>query len=92
MTVDIQRQIKQTKEVLMLYVCLSYDFVSERVIANTVKFLNFQKLENFAVIYLKFKQRGQALGYFVKKIKMEEQTVQTLIRLLLKEQSDLGLH
>ena len=37
----------------------------------TVKFLNFRMPENFAVIYLKFKQRGQTLGYFVKKTKME---------------------
>ena len=27
---------------------------------NTVKFLNFQTPENFAVIYLKFKQRGKS--------------------------------
>ena len=47
---------------------------------DTVKFLNFRTPENFAVIYLKFKQRGQTLGYFVK---METQTVKTLIRLLL---------
>ena len=33
---------------------------------TTVKFLNFWTPENFAVIYLKFKQRGQTLGYFVK--------------------------
>ena len=33
----------------------------------TIKFRNFQKPENSAVIYLKFKQRGQTLGYFVKK-------------------------
>ena len=26
---------------------------------------NFRTLKNFAVIYLKFKQRGQTLGYFV---------------------------
>ena len=72
----------------------------------TVKFLNFQTPENFAVIYLKFKQRGQTLGYFIKQMQMEsqtvklktlirlllEQTVKTLIRLLLEEQSDLGLH
>ena len=37
----------------------------------TVKFLNFGKAENFAVIYLKFKQRGQTLEYFVKKIQMQ---------------------
>ena len=48
---------------------------------------------NFAVIYLKFKQKGQILGYFVKMMQIEQQTVKTLlIRLLLQEQSDLGLH
>ena len=31
----------------------------------TVKFLNFRMPENFAVIYVKFKQRGQTLGCFV---------------------------
>ena len=36
-------------------------------IETTVKFLNFQTPENFAVIYLKFKQRNQILEYFVKK-------------------------
>ena len=40
----------------------------------------------------KIKRRGQTLGYFVKKMEMELQTVKTLIRLLLEEQSDLGLH
>ena len=44
----------------------------------SVKFLNFGTPENFDVIYLKFKQRGQSLGYFIKIIQME--------------QSDLGLH
>ena len=29
---------------------------------NTVKFLNFRTPENFAVIYLKLKQRSQTLG------------------------------
>ena len=32
----------------------------------TIKFLNFGTPEIFAVIYLKFKQRGQTSGYFVK--------------------------
>ena len=59
---------------------------------NTVKFLNFRTPENFAVIFLKFKQRGQTLQYFIKTMQMEWQTVKTLIRLLLEEQSDLGLH
>ena len=35
-------------------------------------------------ICLKFKQRGKNLGYFVKKMQMEKQTVKTLIRLLLQ--------
>ena len=30
----------------------------------TVKFLTFWTPENFAVIYLKFKERGKTLGYF----------------------------
>ena len=33
----------------------------------TVKFLNFRTPENFAVIYLKFKQRGQNLRVFPQK-------------------------
>ena len=33
----------------------------------TVKILNFRTPENFAVIYLKFKKRGQTSGYFLKK-------------------------
>ena len=36
-------------------------------VAPTVKFLNFRMSENFAVIYIKFKQRGQTLGCFIKK-------------------------
>ena len=38
---------------------------------NTVKFLNFGTPEIFAVIYLKFRQRGQVLGYFVKNTHLE---------------------
>ena len=38
---------------------------------TTVKFVNFRPPENFAVIYLKFKKRGQTLGYFVKKMQKE---------------------
>ena len=38
---------------------------------HTVKFLNFRKPENFAVIYLKFMKRGQTLGYFILKMQME---------------------
>ena len=37
---------------------------------GTVKFLNFWMPKNFDVIYLKFKQRGQTLGYFVKNMQM----------------------
>ena len=38
---------------------------------NTVKFLNFRMPENFAVMHLKFKQRGQTLRYFVENMQME---------------------
>ena len=38
---------------------------------HTVKFQNVRTPENFAVIYLKLKQRGQTLGYFVKMMQME---------------------
>ena len=37
----------------------------------TVKFLNFRTPENFAVNYLKLKQRGQTIEYFVQKMQME---------------------
>ena len=53
------------------------------VTGATVKFLNFWTPENFAVINLNFKPRGQTLGYFTKMVQMEKQTVKTLIRLLL---------
>ena len=32
-------------------------------ILTTIKFLNFGTPENFDVIYLRFKQRGQTLGF-----------------------------
>ena len=38
---------------------------------TTVKFLNFGMPEIIAVIYLKFKQRDQTFGYFVKMMQME---------------------
>ena len=37
----------------------------------TVKFLNFRRPENIAVICQKFKQRGLFLGYFVKNMPMK---------------------
>ena len=37
----------------------------------TIKFINFRTPENCAVIYLKFKKRGQTSRYFVKKMQME---------------------
>ena len=37
----------------------------------TVKFLNFRTPENFAVNYVKLKQRGQTIEYFVQKMQME---------------------
>ena len=59
------------------------DPLKSQITVVTVNFLNFGTPENFAVIYLKFEQRGQSLGYFVKMMQMEKQTVKTLIRLLL---------
>ena len=35
------------------------------------KIPKFSDANNFAVIYLKFKQRGQTFGNFVKKVQME---------------------
>ena len=37
----------------------------------TVKFRNFRLPENFAVIYLKFKEKGQTFVYFFEKKQME---------------------
>ena len=61
---------------------------------HIVKFQNFQTPENSAAIYLKFKQRGQTLQYFIKKDANEtankDDTDQTAPRR--EEQSDQGLH
>ena len=38
--------------------CIS-DYYQGIVLLSTVKFLNFGTLENFAAIFVKFKQRGQ---------------------------------
>ena len=38
---------------------------------HIVKFLNFRMPENFAVIYLILKKRGQTLGYFIKMVQMD---------------------
>ena len=38
---------------------------------TTVMILNFRTPENYAVNYLKFKQRGQTIEYFVQKMQME---------------------
>ena len=64
---------------------------------STVKFLNFRTPDNFAVIYLKFKKRGQTFWYFIKKdangIANSEDPDQTApIGAVLEEQSDMGLH
>ena len=40
----------------------------EDMVEGTVNFLNFLMSENFTVIYLKVKERGQTLGHFVKKM------------------------
>ena len=74
---------------LILWVITANILLSESSLWNYRKFRNFRTLENFAVIYPKFKQRGQALGYFVKMMQMKLQTVKILIGL--EEQSNLGL-
>ena len=54
--------------------CIYFKKTNESIfqVAFTVKFLNFRTPENFAVIYLIFKQKAQlTLGYFVKKMQME---------------------
>ena len=38
-----------------------------KMYGSTVKFINFRTPENYAVNYIEFKQRGQTLGYFIKK-------------------------
>ena len=39
-----------------------------RIFMGTVKFQNFQTQENFAVIYLKFKQKAQTLGFLLARL------------------------
>ena len=72
--------------------CLTRSNTQKKGFLITVKFLNFHTPENFAVIYLKFKQRGQILGYFHQKdangIANSVDPDQTPPL----EQSDLGLH
>ena len=52
-----------------------FDYVPElhkfsfTITKYTVKFLNFQTPENFAVIYLKFKQNGQTLEYLSRDVR-----------------------
>ena len=41
-----------------------FDYYQGIVLLSTIKFLNFGTLENFAVIFVKFKQRGQTLRVF----------------------------
>ena len=50
--------------------CMTF-FWDRAVHLVTVKFLNFRTPKNFAVIYLKFKQKTQTLGYLVKKMPLE---------------------
>ena len=55
-------------------IVLSYNLCRENKGADqlhTVKLINFRMQENLAVINLKFKQRCQTKGFFVKKMQME---------------------
>ena len=64
------------------------------ILFSTVKVLNFQIPKMFAVFTIKFSKtkKGLSVEKFIQKVQMKRQTVQTQIRLLLKEQSDLGKH
>ena len=50
---------------ILAHCCHGNKFKMEMHHANTVKFLDFRTPNIFAVSYLKLKQRGQTLGYFV---------------------------
>ena len=50
--------------VKMFFFCT---FLLKTKIVSTVKFLNFRMPENFAVIYLKFKEKGQNVCVFLRK-------------------------
>ena len=55
---------------IAIYCCVYPDISAEVLLKcfwSTVQFLNFQTSENFAVIYLKFKQRAQNLRVFCQK-------------------------
>ena len=52
----------------------------------------FSDIKHVAITILKLEQNYFTMQKGVQKMKMEWQTVKTLIRLLLDEQSDLGLH
>ena len=51
-----------------------------------------RRLIIIAVIILKFEQCAFTIDYYVQKVQMERQRVQTKIILLLMEQADLNLH
>ena len=59
---------------------------------STLKFLNLRTHNNFAVNTLKFELIGCGMVFCLQWMLDEKQTLKTLTRLLLKEQSDLGLH
>ena len=72
---------------LFLHMALSRFYIICLIILCYRKVLNFQTPENFVVINLKFKQRDQTLGYFVKKTQMELQ-----LNSEDPDQTDVGLH
>ena len=59
---------------------------------TTVKILKIGTPEIITIIVLQLEQLDFTVQYFVQKMQTEYQTEKTLIRLLLEEQSDLGLH
>ena len=59
---------------------------------STVKILKIGTPEIITVIVLQLEKLDFTVQYCVQKMQTEQQTEKTLIRLLLEEQSDLGLH
>ena len=61
-------------------------------VLSTVKILKIGTPDIITIIVLQLEQLDFTVQYCVQKMQTEQQTEKTLIRLLHKEQSDLGLH
>ena len=90
---------KQTVLILILqhlnWVCTVCIILQKRYLVQirvTVKILKIGTPEIITIIVLQLEQLDFTVQYCVQKMQTEQQTEKTLIRLLHKEQSDLGLH